>query len=216
MELVPSALAVDPGRLGCMQVHVRNTGPDACGVAVELPAERREWSWVHPESCDVPAGGEAVVAVFFKPKCGPNPPAGTHDVEIVARPQGQTAAGAEPATGRGTVAVGPWVDAAAALDPMVAKDVRAGTYTFNLENRGNVPFHATLSTDDPSGALEVDVSPLQVDAGPGETATATVTVQARKKLKRGEQRYRVCVLADVDGGSELRIEGAFYQQGVKG
>jgi hypothetical protein len=61
----------------------------------------------------------------------------------------------------------------------------------------------------------VSVQPTRVSAGPGETVTATVNVQARKKLKRGEQRYRVCVLARVEGGSELRVEGAFRQQGVK-
>ena len=213
MELVPSALAVDPGRLGRMQVHLTNTGPDPCDVAVEVPADQREWSWVHPESCTIAGGEEAVVALFFSPRCGPHPPAGTHRVEVVARAQGQPPSSA---TGQGTVEVGPWIDAAGALDPMVAYDPRAHSYTLNLENRGNVAVRASLSTEDPSGgALELDVEPAQVSAGPGETATATVGVQARKKLKRGEQRYRVCVLARVEGGSDLRVEGAFYQQGLK-
>ena len=100
---------------------------------------------------------------------------------------------------------------------MVAYDLMGHDYTFHLENRGNVPISAALSTDDPSkGALEVDVQPRSVSAGPGETATATVSVHARKKLKKGEQTYRVCVLAQVEGGSELRVEGAFRQQGIKG
>ena len=92
-----------------------------------------------------------------------------------------------------------------------------GDYAFHLENRGNVPITAALSTDDPSkGALQLDVQPRTLSAGPGETATAKVSVQARKKLKKGEQTYRVCVLAQVEGGSELRCEGAFRQQGIKG
>ena len=99
---------------------------------------------------------------------------------------------------------------------MVAYDQRGHTYTLNVENRGNVPMTAALSTDDPSGALDVAVQPTQVSVGPGETVKANVAVQARKKLKRGEQRYRVCVLARVEGGSELRVEGAFRQQGLKG
>lgn len=212
MELVPSSLSVDPGRLGSMQVHLRNSGSETTDVAVEVPADDRHWSWVHPETCPVAPGGEAVVAVFFKPKCGPRPSAGTHQVEIVAH----AADDSQPfASTAGTVQVGAFSDAAAALDPMVGKDRRAHSYTFNLENTGNVPIRAALSTDDPSGALVVDVQPAQVTAGPGETATATVTIQAKKALKRGEQRYRVCVLAKVDGGSEFRVEGAFYQQGLK-
>jgi hypothetical protein len=213
MELLPSALAVDPGRLGTMQVHLTNTGSVPCEVAVEVPAGQRDWSWVHPESVGVGPGEESVVALFFKPHCGPHPTAGSHTVEVVARAGGEPA---PSATGHGTVDVGPWMDAAGILDPMVAHDVMGHTYTFNLENRGNVPMRATLSTDDPSGALQVDVQPIEVRADPGETATAIVGVHARKKLKKGEQRYRVCVLAKVDGGSELRIEGAFYQRGVKG
>lgn len=212
MELEPSALAVDPGRLGSMKVHLTNSGPEPCDVAVEVPSQDRDWSWVHPESCSVTPGEEVVVAVFFKPACGPHPTAGSHTVDIVARASGDASAAAQ---GQGTVDVGPFVDAVGTLDPMVEYDPMAASYTFNLENRGNVPVAATLGTDDPSGALQVSVAPTRLSAGPGETATATVQVQARKKLKRGEHTYRVCVLAKVEGGSDLRIEGAFRQQGLK-
>ena len=213
MEVTPSALAVDPGRLGSMKVHLTNSGPDACDVAVEVPPDDRDWSWVHPESCSVTPGEEVVATVFFKPACGPHPAAGKHTVEIVARAQGHAEAEAHS---EGTVDVGTFVDAAGSLDPMVIYDHMGGSYTFNLENRGNVPVTAALSTADPSGgALQVDVQPTSVSAGPGETATATVTVQARKKLRKGEQTYRVCVLAQVPGCSELRVEGAFRQQGMK-
>lgn len=211
MELIPSALAVDPGRLGSMKVHLTNSGPEACDVAVEVPSEDRDWTWVHPESCAVTPGEEAVVVVFFKPACGPHPTAGRHTVAITARAPGEAAA----ASGEGTVEVGPWVDAVGTLDPMVAYDPIGHTYTFNLENRGNIPVTAALSTDDPSGALEVHVQPTSLSAAPGETASAAVVVQARKKLKRGEHTYRVCVLAQVEGESDLRIEGAFRQQGLK-
>jgi len=213
MEVTPSALAVDPGRLASMKVQLTNSGLEACEVAVEVPPDERDWTWVHPESCSVTPGEEVVATVFFKPACGPHPPAGRHTVEIVARPLAGGEAGAH---GEGTVEVGTFVDAAGALEPMVAYDVLGHDYTFNLENRGNVPITAALSTDDPSGALQVDVQPRTVSAGPGETAAAVVSVQARKKLKKGECTYRVCVLAEVEGGSELRVEGAFRQQGIKG
>jgi uncharacterized membrane protein len=209
MELEPSALAVDPGRLGSIKVHLTNSGPEACDVAVEVPADDRDWTWVHPESCSVTPGEEAVATVFFKPACGPHPTAGRHTVEIVAR------APADAASGEGTVEVGPYVDAAGALDPMVAYDPMGATYSFHLENRGNVPITASLSTDDPSGDLLLQVQPTSLRAEPGETATAAVTVTAKKKLKRGEHTYRVCVLAEVEGASDLRTEGAFRQQGLK-
>lgn len=211
MELKPSALAVDPGHLGSMKVHLTNTGPEACDVAVQVPTRERDWSWVHPESCPVAPGEEVVVAVFFKPACGPHPVAGPHTVDIVVRTSGDATA----VQGKGTVDVGSFVDAVGTLDPMVAYDPMAVSYAFNLENCGNVPVSAALSTDDPSGALEVSVQPTSLSAEPGQTATATVAVRARKKLKRGEHTYRVCVLARVEGASDLRIEGAFRQQGQK-
>lgn len=212
MELAPSSLSVDPGRLGSTQVHLRNSGAEAADVAVEVPPAERDWSWVHPERCPVEAGGEAVVAVFFKPGCGPRPCAGIHRVEVTARAAGD----AGPfAAGEVTVEVGAFSDAVAALDPVVGRDQRSHSYAFTLENTGNVPIRASLSTEDPSGALVVDVQPADVSARPGETATAAVTVSARKTFKRGEHRYRVCVGARVERGSEFRVEGAFYQQGLK-
>ncbi|HEX3620720.1 MAG TPA: hypothetical protein VHT97_00225 [Acidimicrobiales bacterium] len=196
-----------------MQVHLTNTGPDPCEVAVELPPADRDWSWVHPESCAVAPGQEAVVAVFFKPACGSHPTAGTHTVEIVARASGD---GAASASGQGTVEVGPWIEAAGVLDPLVAHDLVSHSYTLNFENRGNVPVRASFKTEDPSGGgIQLDLQPSELVADPGQTATATLTAQARKKLKRGEQRYRICVLATIEGAPDLRIEGAFYQQGVK-
>lgn len=212
MELVPPSLSVDPGRMGSVQVRLTNDGTEVVEVAVEVAPVDRHWSWAHPEHSPVEAGAEATFAVFFKPHCGPRPVAGSHRVEIVAhhvddpRPL---------ASGHATVQVGAYSDATAELHPMVGKDQRTSSYTFNLENTGNLALVASLSTEDPSGSLVLDVHPAQVSAEPGETATAAVTVQARKALKRGEQRFRVCVIAEVHGGSRFRVEGAFYQQGIK-
>src|ERR671919_718646 len=53
---------------------------------------------------------------------------------VLARPAAEAVAKSQ-----GTVEVGPWMDAEGHLDPMVAYDQHASTYTLNLENRGNVP-----------------------------------------------------------------------------
>ncbi len=211
MELVPPAITVEPGHLGCVEVRLTNSGPEPCDVAVEVPAAERHWSWVHPESCGIAPGGEGVVSVYFKPACGPEPRAGAHRVGIRAR------CGDDPhlsAAADGTVEVGAFTDVVATLDPLVGRGQRGFSYAVKLENKGNTAIRASLSGDDPSGgALLVDVEPAKVQAHPGESVTATVAVQPRKALRRGEQRYRVCVVARVDGDGELRAEGSFYQQG---
>ena len=213
MELVPPTVTADPGHLACMEVRLTNSGPEACELAVQVPAAERDWMWVHPEACRLEPGGETVASVYFKPACGPRPPAGTHRVDIQARCPDRPELGA---TGEGTVDVHPFTDVVATLDPLVGRAERACDFTLRLENRGNVPMHASLATDDPSGgALVLTVDPPAVDAGPGESATATVRAHARKGLRRGEHRYRVCVMAGVDGDGELRAEGSFYQQGRK-
>lgn len=214
MELVPPALRVEPGHLGCLEVRLTNSGPDACDVTLQVPAAAREWSWVHPESCAVAPGSATVFGVYFKPTCGPCPPAGTHRVEIVASCPDQSGLSA---AGESTVEVAPFTDVVAVLDPLVARDGQGATYALRLENRGNVAMAASLRVEDHSGgALVLGVEPAGVGAGAGETATATVDVQVRKALRKGEQRHRVCVVAQVEGDRELRAEGSFYQQGRKG
>ena len=214
MELVPPALRVEPGHLGCLEVRLTNSGPEPCEVALKVPAADREWCWVHPESCAVAPGSEAVFGVYFKPTCGPCPPAGTHRVEIVASCPDQPGLSA---AGETTVEVAPFADVVAVLDPLVGRDERGATYALRLENRGNVAMAATLSLEDHSGgALVLGVEPARVEAAPGGTATATVDVKVRKALRKGEQRHRVCVVARVVGDRELRAEGSFYQQGRKG
>lgn len=214
MELVPPVLSVEPGHLGCLEVRLTNSGPDACDVSLQVPPAAREWSWVHPESGAVAPGAEAVFGVYFKPTCGPCPSAGTHRVEIMANCRDQPELSV---AGESTVEVAPFADVVAVLDPLVGRDQRGVAYALRLENRGNVAMAAALSLEDHSGgALVLGVEPARVAAGPGESAVATVDVQVRKALRKGEQRHRVCVVARVEGGGELRAEGSFYQLGRKG
>lgn len=212
MELVPPAITVEPGRLGCLEVRLANSGPDVCEITLQVPPAARAWSWVHPGSCAVAPGSEAVFGVYFKPACGPCPPSGTHRVEIVAGCPDHPALSEEA-----TVEVGPFSDMVAVLDPLVGRDERAFAYALHLENRGNVATEVALATEDHSaGALVLDVGPPRLAVDPGESARATVNVQVRKALRKGERRHRVCVVARLDGGGELRAEGSFYQQGRKG
>lgn len=194
-----------------MEVRLSNSGPDRCELALAVPPAERSWSWVHPESCQLAAGGDEVVCVYFKPACGPRPNAGEHHVAVRASRPDDT----EPAaSAEAVVEVGPFTDVAATLDPLVGRGERGCSYAVKLENRGNVAMHASLSADDPSGGgLVLDVTPPEVDAEPGESVTATLELQPRKALRRGEQRYRVCVVARVEGDGELRAEGSFYHQG---
>jgi hypothetical protein len=211
MELVPQTIVVEPGHLGCLEVRLDNSGPEPCDVVVAVPQADRYWAWVHPESCDVAAGGKGVVGVYFKPGCGPRPTAGRHRVPVNASCAGDPAVSA---TADAIVEVMPFSDVVATLDPLVGRGERGCSYSVRLENRGNVAMRAALHGDDPSGgALVLDVDPSQLDAAPGELATATLAVRPRKPLRRGEQRHRVCVVARVEGDGELRAEGSFYQQG---
>lgn len=211
IELVPQTIVVEPGHLGSLKVRLKNSGAEPCEIVVGVPAAERSWSWVHPESCHVAAGGEGVMCVYFKPACGPRPTAGRHRIPVDASCAGHPELSA---TADGIVDVMPFNDVVATLDPLVGHGERGCSYTVKLENRGNVAMHATLDGDDPSGgALVLDVDPVQVDAAPGELATATLAVRPRKPLRRGERRYRVCAVARVEGDGELRAEGSYYQQG---
>lgn len=211
MELVPESVAVEPGTVRCLEAHVRNTGSGPCQLVLDVAGEAAQWAWLHPQSCDVGPGEEAVISVVLKPPCAPQPSAGVLQFGIRATCRGEPELSA---MGQGVLDIQPFADVVAALDPVIGRDRRTFVYTLKLENRGNVGMRATLSADEPSGHLVLGVEPMQVSAGPGETATANVHVEARKGMfRRGEQRFPICVRARVEGGAELRADGAFYQQG---
>lgn len=211
VEVVPVALAVEPGAVGAVQVRVRNAGAEPCEVTVEVAGDASHWTWAHPATCPVAAGADAQVAVFFKPPCGPVPAAGMQPFEVRA-----VTADGEVGVGGGEVDVRPYVDIVASLDPPATRDKRGSTFTLRFENRGNVATSASLRGDDLLGLLDVSVEPRSVTAGPGETATATVRVEARKALKgNGERRLPFVVHAECDGCAPLRADGSLYQLGRK-
>ncbi|MFN2606989.1 MAG: hypothetical protein ABR511_03690 [Acidimicrobiales bacterium] len=214
VEVVPPALAVEPGTVGCMEVRVHNPGADVCDAAVVVAGEVARWSWVHPATCSLAAGADATVAVFFKPPCGPAPRAGCFGFEVRVTPAGATTAAAPTGCGRGTVEVRPYLDVVASIDPPAWWDRRAAAFTLRLENRGNVATSAALAGSDLLGELAVAVEPSRLAVDPGETSTAAVRVEARKALGgKGERRLPFVVTAECEGCSALRADGSFYQLG---
>lgn len=213
MDFVAPTVTVEAGSVRCLEAHVHNDGPEPCELVFEVSGGAAAWSWVHPESCGIGPGEEALVGVFFKPLAGPLPHAGSHPFGLQATCTGDADL---TATGEATVEVRPYTEVVAVLDPVSGRDQRACDFTLRLENQGNVPMRATLAADDDPGRdLILHVQPTEVSAGPGETAKATVHVEARKALKKGERRFPICVRAQVEGGSGLRADGAFYQLGKK-
>jgi hypothetical protein len=211
VELARSALTVDPGTVHCVDAYVHNSGTEPCAVVMEISGPPKPWAWVIPESCQVEPGGKATVGLVFKPPCASDPPAGRHEFHVRA----SCGDCGEAASAAGTMEILPFSQVVAALDPVLARGQRSFNYTVKLANEGNVGMRATLTVDAPPRELALDVHPTEVSAGPGETATATVEVAARKRLRKGEQRYPICVRADLDGGKQVRADGAFYQLGKR-
>jgi hypothetical protein len=213
VEFVAPTLTVEPGSVRGLEAHVRNEGPDACDLVFEVSGAAAGWSWVHPEACGLAPGDEATVGVFLKPLAGPVPFAGTHRFGLRAQCAAEPA---QAASAEATVEVRPYTEVVAVLDPVHGRHQRACDYTLRLENQGNVGMRATLAADEDAGReLLLRVQPAEVSAGPGETVKATVHVEARKALKKGERRFPICVRANVEGAPQLRADGAFYQLGRK-
>lgn len=206
-------VTVDPGKVKCLEAHVRADVATPCPVRFALAGEAMGWTWVYPESCELAPGEEATVGVYFKPLCGPVPTAGRHRVALHAT------SATDPATAASAdaiVEVTPYREVVAVLDPVVARDQESFTYTVRLENQGNVGMRASLSADQDAKELLLAVDPTDVSAEPGEIAKAAVRVNVRKTMRKGERRYPICVRARVDSGTELRADGAFHQLGRKG
>lgn len=209
--VVPRPLKVEALTVTGCEVRVTNTGPTSDEFAFGIDREAAQWGWVTPPTVTVPAGGEGSVKVLFRMPKAPKPPAGhmpfTISVTSVSDKSVST-------TAEGVVDVAPVVDLLATLNPLTARGTGPSDHTVALSNRGNAPVRARLRSTSDADALEVEVDPAILEAGPGTTASASVRVTPKQQLRKGTAERPFQIVADVEGQEPLQVAGTLTQEGT--
>ena len=199
------ALTVEPGGTVATDVTVRNDGPAAEVVKVQVAGPGRLYSYVVPDTVTVPPGGASVVRVGFKLPRTSVPAAGPLPFEIRAQ-------GGSDVLAAGVVDVAPFSALSASLDPTEYNGAGPSTHTVTVGNRGNAPVTVTFEATKADG-LDVRIDPAEVVAAADGTASAKVHVTPRGRPFTGDSRtLPFTVVARPERGSSVDVGGRIVQK----
>lgn len=181
-RLSSSALEVQPGQTGSLQLTVRNSGTVVDRFTVEMLASAATWTVVSPATLSLFPAAESTVTITFAPPRSSTVAAGETPFAV------RVSSGEDPSGGaveQGTVNVGAFSDVSAELNPRSIRGRRQSVAELSVDNRSNVSYRAELSGSDPEMALDVRFRPPIVDAVPGQSAVVKVGVRPRRRFWRG-------------------------------
>jgi hypothetical protein len=205
--LESSTLSVEPGDSVSGEVTVRNDGDAAVQVALSVTGPARPYSWLAPDTLQVPPGAQAVARIGFHMPRTSVPAAGplAFAVEVAA-------AGSPAVVVPGTLDVRPFTVLSATLSPAQPDGKGPARHELTVGNRGNAPATAALRVAT-EGEVEVRVQPASVVVAPGGKVSATVEVSPRKRVFTGEGRtHAFRVVAEPDVGAPVEVGGQFRQE----
>ncbi|MDQ4096413.1 MAG: S9 family peptidase [Actinomycetota bacterium] len=212
-----TVVSVEPGSTATCELRLRNPSDRGIELAIDVRGGVSEWAWAAPPHLTVPAGGEEVARIVFRPPRSPELGPGPVGFEVGVVPTGEP--DGEVTVVRGVIEVAPFAEVTAQLDPRVAKGLRSTSHRLTLENTGNVSSGVAIEAvphDNDRHRLAVDVEPASVPLRPGERATVTVTARAPRPTVGGRVRRRSFGVAVSPNASRpLSLEGTMEQQPVR-
>jgi uncharacterized membrane protein len=160
VELDQTAIWADPGQTATSPVRVRNNGDAAAAIRLALTGDAAEWGWLNPSELLVAEGEEAEARLCFNVPRSPQPRAGPVPFCVTATSEDESTA-----VVTGVLDVQPFRNVVVTLEPRVLEG-HEGSFTLNLENRGNAPLSADLEVDaTDASAMEVRPATLALDVG---------------------------------------------------
>ncbi len=209
--IVPRPLAVAALEVTGGEILVTNTGATEDEYNFIIDREAAQWGWVTPPTVVVPPGGQGSVKVLFRLPKSPKPPAGPLPFTVKV---GSIRDKSVSTVAEGVVEVAPITDLVATMNPTTAQGSGPSHHTVALSNRGNAPVRARLTATDPGGHLDFDLEPVTLEAAPGTSASANLRVSPKNRLRRGSVERPFQVVAEVEGGEPLRVDGTLTQEGT--
>lgn len=207
MTLSEPAVAIVPGGSAVVMASVVNTADAVDEVAVTLEGEAAAWGVVEPGSIVLFPGAEGEVSITFRVPEGPRARPGPSPFSVRA------VGSSDPLVSRveGVVEVAPYAEATISLRPAVLHGAGRVSGSVVVENKGNAPAELQLSGAAEQASLAIE--PSHVSVGPGEVASAIVTVVPDRAYFRGPgQRLPFTVAAEGAEHPRITVEGTMAQR----
>src|SRR5947209_13091140 len=209
--LSSSALSARPGGVVGCDLIVTNDGGAAGALRVEASGEAATWAIALPAHVDVAPGTKRRTRVTFAvPETGRLPGRSVGFTVAVWGPSDEGPVVELP----GRIDVADVHQVSLLVTPMVSRSRRRTHHAVVLKNRGTVAERVALAAPEGLGRLAVTVSPAEVTLGPGDEATAELSIRARRPyFGRGAAlTHRVAVVATSEGAGPRTAEAVWFQE----
>jgi hypothetical protein len=210
--VAPARLGVAPGGEVVAEITVTNTGRVVDSFAFEVLGQAAQWTQAEPATVSVFPGQSAVAHVIFRPPADGSVPAGALNFGVHVRshedPQGSVVA-------EGVLDVEAVTVLTAEMSPHTdrARGRRRSKHQVAIDNRGNAPTTVEVVGFDEQDAVDVSVSPAQVDVEAGSAAFVTVRARSRRRFWKGPgQTKPFAVEARSPATAPVRLNGTLLNE----
>ncbi|GIF14610.1 hydrolytic protein [Actinoplanes teichomyceticus] len=205
-------VSLAPGSTATVPVTVRNTGDTVEAYRIEVLGEPAEWAHVEPAEINLYPAGSETVTVTFAPPRSPRVPAGERPFGVRIVPSEHPDA---TVVQEGVLAIEPFQEVAALLQPGSQSGLRQGRYRVDTDNHGNVAEELTFAAADGTDQVTFALQPAAMTVGNGTRAETRLTVRARRWHWWGPPRESpFTVEIRPEHGRVLTLEGVFVQKPV--
>lgn len=198
MRLVDQPATVETGSSATMTLVVRNTGTIVESFQITVRGLPAAWVDIVPSRCNLLVDAEETVTITVRPPRSPRTPSGHVAYAVTATSQVDARHSSRL---DGTLEVEPFHDLVIALEPADVEGKRSGRTYLTVENRGNAAESVDLVGADDGSRLAFSFRPADVELRPGQRASVTVDVRARRRRWGGGERMRPFTITAASAGS---------------
>ncbi len=207
VTLKDPTVVVTPGVAVTVEVDVTNTLPAIDGLTARVVGP--EGVTTTSEPAILPLFPDTTGRLTLRVSFPANLLAGPHPAEV------QVLSAVQPDQ-PGIVALGVEVLAQPAVALTVVPPLRSGhhdaRYTVMCDNLGNTDLEVALAASDPDRSVRAKFHPLLLPVAAGESASALLSVRARRHLLGGEVGHAIKILGSAgDVGIEVEAQARFRQ-----
>jgi hypothetical protein len=208
VTLSQSSLSSQPGGSVTCDIAVENPGETQGDYTVAVDGRAAPWASVDPAALSLGPGARASAKLTFHigadAAAGPVP----FEVKVAAK---DVADPPTPVPGIIEITL-PAPTLSAQVRPERSGGNVSADLVLSLQNPTGKPVTAAVSGLDPAGMLAFEFQPQVVTVPPGGGSSASLHLQAHKRLfLRGRRELRFEVLVVPEGGSTTKVEATFVQ-----